>query len=422
MKVIVSAIACTPGGGSEGGVGWRAVLRIAKYHDVRVITQEMNRPYWDQAALKGELPDNVRVRYLDCGGKWHSNRMVARIQSWTRYVKFSRSVLAEANAWHQQEPADLVHQITYATWRVPSRLWQMPIPFVWGPVGGTAVFPKKFFSILGKTSLFFEIAREFSGRISARSPSFTRCATNSAVVLAANDETFAFLKPFREGKPLLKLPVAHLTEEQIIRFRRPPRPMVRGDAPLRLFAGGNIGGSKGVSLALRAVARMKEAGTEVHYTVAGGGPEMPTLKKLAWKLGINHSVTFHPGYKGKEYIEALQNSDIYFLPSFRETTPVTLLEAALAGCVPIVADASAAGEMAKLIGGHAVPVNSPEELVSALADAVIHLHFNRPELESKSKQVASAAADMYSGERYDQITESAYIAATNTSNLSPPTS
>lgn len=413
MKVIVSAIACTPGGGSEGGVGWRAVLRIAKYHDVHVITQEMNRPYWNQAATQGIVPENVQVRYLDCGGAWHKNRMIARIQSWTRYLKFSKSVLAEATAWHNQEPADLVHQITYATWRVPSQLWKMPIPFVWGPVGGTAVFPKQFLSILGKTSHLFEIIREFSGKIAASRDNFIRCAANSSVVLAANDETFAFLEPFRKGRPLLKLPVAHITAEQIVIFKRPIQTTNIKKQPLKLFAGGNIEGRKGVSLALQAIAKIKEAGVEVQYTVAGGGPEIEILKKMAIKLGVNELVDFHPGYKGEKYIEKLQQSDIYFLPSFRETTPVTLQEAALAGCLPVVADASAAGEMARKIGGDAISVDSPDGLVAGLAEAVIRLHKDRDELKTRSEHVSNKVADIYSEERYDQVIQTAYKIATD---------
>lgn len=407
MKVIVSAVACTPGGGSEGGVGWRAVLQIAKHHDVRVITQEMNRQAWVKAFQEGKIPANVRVRYLNCGGAWHQNRMLARIQSWRRYVQFSKEVLATATAWHNEEPADLVHQVTYATWRVASPLWQMSIPFVWGPVGGTAVFPTNFLGILGKTARFFEIFRKIAGKVSERSPSFIRCVKNSAVVLAANDETLAFLRPFRKNRALLKLPVAHLTNDQIALFKRIPV-ATRTNDPLRLFAGGNIEGRKGVSLALKAIARVKRAGVRVLYTVAGGGPEIPTLRKLASELNITDMVIFHPGYQGGDYIAKLKESDIYFLPSFRETTPVTLMEAALAGCVPIVADASAAGEMVRNISGVAIQINSPEDLVTGLADAVIRFHEDRLELSIKSQNISRAVADLYSEDRYKQAIEDAY--------------
>jgi hypothetical protein len=34
-----------------------------------------------------------------------------------------------------QHQFDLAHHVTYSSWRVPSPLWQLDLPFVWGPVG-----------------------------------------------------------------------------------------------------------------------------------------------------------------------------------------------------------------------------------------------------------------------------------------------
>jgi len=411
MKVIISAIACAPGEGSEGGVGWRAVQRIAREHDVRVITQEMNRPSWERAEREGTVPRSVRVRYVDCGTGWHPNRMIARIQSWTRYLKFSREVLDMAKAWHDEEPADLVHQVTYATWRVPSPLWQMPVPFVWGPVGGTAMFPKQFLGTLGKAARAFEMVREVQGSLAARSSAFIRCVENSAVVLAANGETSMFLKPYRRGRPLLELPVAYMTRNEVEVFSKPLVEKESARGPLKLFAGGNIEGRKGVSMALRAIHRLKQQGIRVEYTVAGGGPEIPTLRKLASRLGIDELVHFHPGYRGRDYVRKLQESDVYFLPSFRETNPVTLLEASLAGCVPVVAGASGSGEMARMIGGDAIPAASPDALIDGLAAAVMRLHHDRGELKRRSCAVSKSAADLYSEIRYDEIIGRAYEVA-----------
>lgn len=408
MNVIVSAVACTPEGGSEGGVGWYAVLAIAKEHDVRVITQAMYRDAWDRAFAEGKVPPNVRVRFIDCGLAWHPNRMIAKLQSWTRYVKFSRKVLAVAMQWHREEPADLAHQVTYATWRVASPLWKMPIPSVWGPVGGAAVFPEAFMGILGTSARAFERFRFVAGKLAELNPKFRACVRNSTVVLGANQETRAFLQRFRPDRPLLELPVAYLTPEKIAIFEKDFSINTPEPESLELFAGGNIEGRKGVSLALRAIHLVKQQGVTVHYTVAGGGPEIATLKKLAMELEIDNQITFHPGYQGPDYVNKLKESDIYFLPSFRETTPVTLLEAALAGCLPVVADASAAGEMSKWIGGESIPAETPDQLVEGLANALLRLHRDRDELRSRSIAVSKAAAEHYSEERYRGTTRQAY--------------
>lgn len=388
-------------------MGWKAVASIAKRHDVRVLVHEMNRPDWERSGKLGEIPPNVRVRFVAGRAEWHTNRLMARIQSWTRYLQFSKAALAEAMAWHAEEPADLVHQVTYATWRVASPLWQMPIPLVWGPLGGAAVFPRKFLSILGTSSKLFELVREFSGMMAVRNRGLRRCLRNAAVVIAANQETLEFLAPLRPG-PLLKVPVTSVVDAEAARLKRPARAHADPSVPLRLFAGGNIGGSKGVSLALRAVAKLKQQGVAVHYLIAGGGPELATLEALADALGITAEVTFHPGFAGADYVRALQESDVYFLPSFRETMPITLIEAILAGCYPVVADASAPGEIVRLVGGDAVPVESPDQVVAALVAAIVRLDRKRDGLAVAAEKIRQRVIEQFGADVYDAGIEQAY--------------
>jgi glycosyltransferase involved in cell wall biosynthesis len=288
----------------------------------------------------------------------------------------------------------------------------MPIPSIWGPVGGAAVFPRQFMGILGGSARTFERFRFFAGKLAEKNPGFLNCVGKSTVVMAANEETRCFLKGFRPQMPILELPVAYLTDQKIETFRNPSISVTETGQCLRLFAGGNIEGRKGVSLALRAIEKLKRNGIRVHYTVAGGGPEISTLVKLASQLGIDDQILFHPGYRGDEYVAKLKECDIYFLPSFRETTPVTLLEAALAGCLPVVADTSAAGEMARLIGGVAIPTETPAGLVDGLALALEELHKDRTKLCSMSIAVSQAAAENYSEERYRETVRRAYHIAT----------
>lgn len=440
MKILVVGYACNPYGGSEPGVGWTAVCRIARQHDVWVLTDIHNKAGWDKGAAEGLVPSNIQVRFLRERSACSQNRFIAHLQSWSNYRSFNRQVLDAASAWHREVGFDLCHQVTIAAWRMPSPLWRLPIPFIWGPIGGAGFIPPAFRSMLSPSARLFERARDFQTMISRRSQSFRECIRNTTVVFAANEETEEFLKPFRPDQPLIRLPIASLPQEKVERFRRPEiqsqasrqsrtpdtlpaecdppckdsgsNPEVvkslEGCFPLRLFAGGNIEGRKGVRLALEALARVKAAGIDFHYTVAGGGPEIASLKKLSSQLDLDSMVEFHPGYLGNDYIKVLQTTDIYFLPSFRESTPVTLLEAYLAGCYPVVADTSAQGEIVKLAGGHAVPVEQMESLIQGLADAIIWCANHQRILPSLAADAAARIADHFSSDRYDATLEEAY--------------
>ena len=372
MKILVSAIACLPGGGSEASVGWAVVRQLAADHEVFVLTSGRLREGWDAAGARGEVPANVHVRFVGNPGPHHPNRLVARLGTWRDYVKFSDALAEEARAWHREVDFEVIHQVTYATWRVPTPLWKIDLPVIWGPIGGAGRVPFSYYGRMGATGAAFELMREASTRKSYRSKALRDALRNCAVVIAANQETRDFLAPLAGGREMPLIPVMAFSRERIgeVLAATGERPT---DGPLRLFAGGNMIASKGLAMALRALARARSAGLDFRYLVAGGGPDDVRVRALCSRLGLDDVVRFHPGFGGEDYLRALRQSHIYFLPSLRETTPVTLLEAMLAGCVPVVADISAPGEIVTPDVGRAVACGKPEILERGLAESLLEL-------------------------------------------------
>ena len=411
MKILVSAYACNPFGGSEPGVGWAAVCRIAREHDVWVLVDIYNKSGWERAAKEGKIPANVTVRFLRESSACSQNRFIAHAQSWLNYADFNRRILAAALDWHREIGFDLCHQVTIAAWRMPSPLWRLPIPFVWGPIGGAGYIPPAFRPMLSRKAQLFERLRDVNTWYALQSSTFRECIENTAVVFAANEETEILLQPYRGERPMVRLPIASISVEKAQHFERPTCED-KVARPLQLFAGGNMEGRKGLSLALQALARVSARNVATHFTIAGGGPEIGAMRVLAQQLGIEANVTFHDGFSGEEYVQKLQQSDIYFLPSFRESTPVTLLEAYLAGCYPVVADTSAQGEIVRLAGGHAVSVGAGiEALIDGLADAVVWCDTHRAEMRYVTTQAAATIAEHFSSERYDKVLREAYATA-----------
>jgi glycosyltransferase involved in cell wall biosynthesis len=414
MKILTVGYACNPYGGSEPGVGWTAICRIARNHDVWVITDIHNKPGWDKGAANGVIPPNIKVRFLRDHSACSPNRFIAHIQSWLNYSAFNRKVLEVALDWHREIGFDLCHQVTIAAWRMPSPLWKLPIPFVWGPIGGAGHIPKAFRGMLSRSARLFELARDIQTALSSRSRAFRDCIRETSVVFAANEETERFLEPFRSEKPLIRLPIASLSVEKVEKFRRltsqpkQPNPAHAPCGRLQLFAGGNMEGRKGLSLALKALAKVRDRDIDFHYTIGGDGPEIPAMKFLAVQLELENHVTFHSGFSGEDYLRQLHNTDVYFLPSFRESTPVTLLEAYLAGCYPVVANTSAQGEIVRMAGGKAVQVDTMNELICGLAEAIIWCAVHRAELPSLAAEATSRIADHFSSERYDVRLGEAY--------------
>lgn len=399
MRVLLSAFACQPGLGSEAKVGWDAASAIARRHECHVMTHVMAKPaIEDFAASHGDR--GLKFHYFGRPFSWHPSRMIARLQSWLVYRRWQQALLPFATGLHGAHRFDLSHHVTYVTWRVPSPLWRMPVPFVWGPIGGTASMPPSFLPILSAKACGFEALRLASGALAVASSGFRRCMLGTSVVVAANGEAEGFLSRYRNGRPMARLWPVFFTDTELGRLRDAAAGRSVHQGPLRLFAGGNLEGRKGVSLALRAIADLARMGTEVRFVFAGGGPELGPLGALAARLGISRLVEFHQGYRGNEYLSRLRDSDVYFLPSFRETCPITLLEAVLAGCYPIVADTSGAGEIVRTVGGTAVRTEDPSATVRELVAAVQWADAHRREIRDRAGTASSTVAGMFCEDRY----------------------
>jgi len=394
MKILISAIACSPYGGSELYFGWSAVKALARDHEVWVLTTARYQADIEDAVGKGFLPGRVRFVYAGPFKNWHPNPLRARIQSWQEYLTFSKSILGVARELHLREKFDLVHHVTYATWRVQSELWQLGIPFVFGPIGGGEKFPLRFIPAVSPVAGAFEITRMVSNLKSRFTPSVVSCLRRASQVLVANAETEHLVKQIRksaEGVTLLS--PAFYSNEQIKQFTcNFSEKNIHGK--LRFFAGGNLEGRKGVALALKALARAKALGVRFTFRLGGHGPEAGTLRSLSQRLGLSEEVIFGESLRGETYFKELQQTHVFLLPSLRESAGLTMMEAMLAGCVPVVADCGGPGKIVTADCGFKVPVRSPAKMTSDLTEIVVMLDKKRDLIES----LGTAAADRITAE------------------------
>src|ERR1700730_8660156 len=169
MKILVSAIACSPILGSEAYVGWSAVQALSRNHELWVIINNLAKEGAQAAVAKGEVPGNIHFIYhgrsreefdktfLSPG---HPNRLIARLGNWLNYLEWNNGLLDLARKLHAQVGFDLIHHLTYATWRVGSPLVELSIPFVWGPISGGENMPLRFMSLLSWESCTFEFMRK----------------------------------------------------------------------------------------------------------------------------------------------------------------------------------------------------------------------------------------------------------------------
>jgi len=245
------------------------------------------------------------------------------------------------------------------------------------------------------------------------SPKVRSCVRNAAVVVAANRETAVFLTRLGAQADRLQLVSPAFFQQNQIETLRTAAELKMPDAPLRIFAGGNLIGTKGVVLALRGLALAREKGVKFHYHVCGGGPEAPLLNREVSRLGLQKEVTMHPGLRGQDYTDELGRSHIFLLPSFRENAGITMMEAMLAGCVPVVAHASAQGEIVDEECGFRIPTLTPDQMAKDICNTVLQLDGDRNRLRALGQCAQARIACNFTGENYRKSIYRIYRMAVN---------
>ena len=156
----MSVYACEPGKGSEPGVGWNAVREVARFHKVWAITRANNRRSIEQALTEEPMP-NVHWIYFDLprwARFWKKGHRGVRFY----YYLWQIGIYSKAKKLHRRVGFDLAHHITFVKYWVPSLISLLPIPFVWGPVGGAESAPLSFWSCFSFRGKIHEVLRHIA--------------------------------------------------------------------------------------------------------------------------------------------------------------------------------------------------------------------------------------------------------------------
>jgi glycosyltransferase involved in cell wall biosynthesis len=412
MRILVSAIACNPYLGSENYFGWAAVKCLGQDHELFVITGSRNRTSLEKAAAEGLVPPHVRFFYAGRFKPWHPNSLRARIQGWMEYLDFTKDSLNVARELQQKEKFDLVHHVTYSTWRVASPMWQLGIPFVFGPIAGNEPFPFRLFSVLSPVSAAFELSRKTSNVVSRFSPKVRRSLRGAAHIFAITQESEQLMRNLRgSGEGISRLSPGFYSAAKVAEFSRFV-PGKNASGVLRLYAAGNLGGQKCIALALQALSRVKKRGVHFCYHLGSSGPEIPHLKKLAARLGLADEVIFGGTMSREDYQQELGKTHVYLLPSMRETVGLTMLEAMMAGCVPIVADNGGPRFAVTEDCGYRIPVSSPNRMADEMANIIVAIDRDRKIISEKGQMASKRVAIYFTEENYRQTVNAVYRSVT----------
>jgi glycosyltransferase involved in cell wall biosynthesis len=392
MKILLSAYACEPGRGSEPGVGWNMAVEIAKHHQVWAFTSNTHREAIEAELAVRPIP-NLQFVYFDPFGWVYDWSVEGKRAHWDihlHYYLWQIQAYFVAKALHREIGFDLAHHVTYVKYSSPSFLSFLPVPFVWGPVGGAESAPHPFwkdFSFRGKV---YENLRNLARRLGECDPFVHLTAQRSAFALVTTEDTAKAVR--RLGAKDVKIMIeSGLSQEEIDLLAQLPMPEA---SPVRFVSMGRLLHWKGFHLGLQAFALANLPDAE--YWILGEGPERERLEILAAELGIAHQVKFWGRLTRSEGLARLGECHALVHPSLHDSGGWVCLEAMAAGRPVVCLDLGGPGVQVTPETGIKVPARDPEQAVRGLADAMCCLA-GEPELRrSMGKNGRTLVREAYS--------------------------
>jgi glycosyltransferase involved in cell wall biosynthesis len=366
MKILLSAYSCGPERGSEPGAGWNMAQEAAKYHEVWVLTRANNSPPIEAELARNPVPKLHFVYYdLPRWARWWKRGQRGMT---LYYYLWQLGAYRVAKRLHSKVGIDLAHHVTFGVYWRPGLLALLPMPFIWGPVGGGESAPSAFWSGFGFRGKVYEAQRDLARWLGEHDPFVRITARRSVLALPTTEETAARLRKL-DAKDIRILPQVGLSEVDIDRLRSQEVP--HGVNTIRFVSIGRVLHWKGFHLGLRAFAQARLSNAE--YWVIGDGPEHKRLQVLAKELGIANRSKFWGPLSRRETLRKLDECHVLVHPSLHESGGAVCLEAMASGHPVICLDLGGPALQVTEETGFKIPALDPEQTVSDIAAAMYRL-------------------------------------------------
>lgn len=371
MKILISAYSCEPGRGSEPGVGWNIAREIAKYHEVWVLTRPDESKEIIEAELARNPVENLHFVYFTLPFWQDSLRWGQSGAIQIHYYLWQIQAYFVAKKLHQQIKFDLAHHVTFVKYNNPSFISLLPIPFIWGPVGGGESAPRSFWQDFSFPAKIYETIRNSVRLVGEFDPFVRITAKRSALIRATTEDTAKRIRKMGI-KNIQVICESGLPQQEIIKLGEYSLPTdVVIDSKIRFISMGRLLHWKGFHLGIRAFAKANIDNSE--YWILGDGAERKRLEKLAQELGIVEKIKFLGKLPRHESLAKLSECVALVHPSLHDSGGWVCLEAMAAGRPVICLDLGGPAVQVTQETGFKILANTPQQAVEDLATAMVRL-------------------------------------------------
>ena len=387
MKVLLSAYACEPNKGSEPGVGWNWTRALVKRgYAVHLITRSNNRPSIDVVLASEKMP--LAVSYYD---------LPAWARAWKKwpggiylyYLLWQIGAYRLARKLHSTEKFDRVQHSTFASFRQPSFMGGLGIPFVFGPVGGGEPMPPSFRPGLPFAARLIERFRDMGSSLTSLDPMMLYTFSSATLIACTTADTLAKIPRRFHGKCIVQQAIG-INDSEIC----PPSELVV-QSPRFLFIG-RLLYWKGIHLALRALAQVRLSVPVASMMIIGDGSDREWLRQIAQDAGVTDAVEWVSALPHEEILQQYRDNLAFVFPSLHDSGGMVVLEALASGLPVVCLNLGGPGVLVTRNCGLVIEAQQHDEasVIKSLANAMTLLATNPKLRERLAENTTSRAREL----------------------------
>lgn len=402
MNILVNAYAVAPNWGSEQGVGWNWVVRLAKKCQVFVITEGEWRKEIEEEVLKLPWRDNLHFYYNPVSQKvrdmcWNQGdwRFYYFYRKWQRRTeKIAREIIADHHI-------DLIHQLNRIGFREPGYLWKIEdIPFVWGPVGNMEPMNMEFAKGL---SMAEKLKLRLKNKITyfqARNGRVAKAAKRADTIYSVLEGTATIVRKVYGKQRVFVLLEAGIENTALVKHDYSDC-----KRPLQILWVGRFIPTKKLDLALEVISGLASREFEFHVVGWGSKEEEAAYRRMADRLGVAKQLVWHGKIPHEEVQHLMSKSDILLFTSVVEGTPNVVLEA-VSNNLPVVCfDICGQGVIVNEKIGIKVKTENIEQMRQEMTDVLNDLFKNRDKLATMSQACEQRKPELTWENKIDRVIE-----------------
>lgn len=341
MNVLVLCYAISPTRGSEYAVSWNYVTHMSRYHNLTILYGTSGDHMGDCREMNDFLETHClpNVRFYKVAPSRLCNILnypnvkgYFGFAFYWAYHEWHKLARQEAIRLCQITHFDVVHFLCPIGYREPGYLWELGMPYIWGPIGGThnpSICLYKALPVCSRVKLacksIVNILQLHYGRQLKHALQQT-----DILLTATTDSHNDFIHVHAKDNIYLPengiLGDVSLNYEKFVDCKR-----------YRVVVAARIDANKAIIILLRSLIKMQYK-ERIIVDIIGDGPQLIRLKKYVKKHGIDDMVIFHGALPRAQVIEYFNKCHLHVITSISEGNPTVIWEAMSRGVPTLTLD------------------------------------------------------------------------------------